>query len=448
MKTQRNKHELEFLPAALEIQETPPSPIGRGITWCIVILFVMSIIWAFVGKVDIVAVAQGKIVPSDRTKLIQPLEIGTVRAIHVKEGQAVNKGDVLVDLDTTTTEADEKRLEHEQLIAQMEQTRATVLIDAINAQNANAIYNLQWPNSDIAPDISATQQKLLQGQWNEYQARLNALANEQTRRQAELAATDEIIKKLEDTLPLITERADSLKLLSDKKLASRNSYLEIEQERIEKAQDIAAQQQRHHELAATLTQLQEERNAYQAEFTNNALAQLAEAERKLNGLQHELVKAKQRTYLQKLIAPVDGVVQQLAVHTIGGVVTPAQQLMVIVPMEEGIEVEAVIANKDIGFVHEGQPAEVKVDAFPYTKYGSIDAELLNVSNDAVPDENLGLIYTSRVLLKQSAIQVGEKLINLSPGMSVTVEVKTGKRRLIEYIFSPLMQYVDESVRER
>lgn len=161
-----------------------------------------------------------------------------------------------------------------------------------------------------------------------------------------------------------------------------------------------------------------------------------------------MLKAKQRTYLQKLTAPVDGVVQQLAVHTIGGVVTPAQQLMVVVPKEEGIEVEAMIQNRDIGFVYEGQTAEVKVDAFPFTKYGIIDAELLNVSNDAVPDENLGLIYTSRVLLKHSAIQVGEKLISLSPGMSVTVEVKTGKRRLIEYIFSPLMQYVGESVRER
>ena len=447
MSTNRNKHELEFLPAALEIQETPPSPIGRGITWSIVILFIITVIWAFVGKVDIVAVAQGKIVPSDRTKLIQPLEIGTVRAIHVKEGQVVKKGDLLVELDTTTTEADEKRIEDETLLAKMEQIRATTLIEAVNAQQTNNALSVDWPEGTPV-EISATQQQLLQGQWHEYQARLNSLTNEQTRRQAELASTDEIIKKLSDTLPLITERAESLKTLSEKQLAPRNTYLEIEQERIEKVQDLAAQKKHREELSATLGQIKEERKAYQAEYTNKALTQLAEAERKLNGLQQELVKAKQRTYLQKLTTPVDGVVQQLAVHTIGGVVTPAQQLMVIVPIEEGIEVEAVIANKDIGFVHEGQPAEVKVDAFPYTKYGSIDAELLNVSNDAVPDENLGLIYTSRVLLKQSAIQVGEKLINLSPGMAVTVEVKTGKRRLIEYILSPIMQYVDESVRER
>ena len=448
MAKQRNKYELEFLPAALEIQETPPSPIGRAISISIVVLFTIAVFWAFVGSVDIVAVAHGKIVPSDRTKLIQPLEIGTVKAIHVREGQVVNKGDLLVELNTTSTEADERRIAHETLLAQMEQLRANTLIGAVKANRTKPTLDASWPETEVSPEISATQQRLLQGQWAEYQARINALVNEQTRRRAELAMTDEVIKKLTDTLPLVTERAESLKTLSEQQLAPRNSYLELEQERIEQAQDLAAQKKHREELTATLIQLKDERKAYRAEFTNSALGQLAEAERKLSGLQQEMVKARQRTWLQKLTAPVDGVVQQLAVHTIGGVVTPAQQLMVVVPKEEGIEVEAVIENRDIGFVYEGQTAEVKVDAFPYTKYGIINAELLNVSNDAVPDEKLGLIYTTRVLLKQSAIQVGEKLISLSPGMAVTVEVKTGKRRLIEYIFSPLMQYVSESVRER
>jgi hemolysin D len=153
-------------------------------------------------------------------------------------------------------------------------------------------------------------------------------------------------------------------------------------------------------------------------------------------------------YQSRRSAPVDGVVQQLAVHTVGGVVTPAQQLMVIVPNEDSIEVEAVIDNKDIGFVHEGQQAEVKVDAFPFTKYGTLDAELIDVSDDAVQDEKRGLLFTARVLLQKNTMRIEDKLIHLSPGMAVTVEVKTGKRRLIEYILSPLMQYVDESGRER
>ena len=422
--TKRNSHELEFLPAALEIQESPPSPTGRAISLSIVALFTVTVVWACVGEIDIVAVAQGKIVPSDRTKVVQPLEIGTVRSIRVKEGQVVSKGDVLVELDSTTTEADEKRIEHEILLARMEKARAGALVAAIDAENESATVDAEWPDGDQASDVLITQQQLLQGQWKEYRSRLRAMTNDQRRRTAELAGTGEILKKLENTLPLVTERAESMRSLSEKKLVSRSNYLELEQQRIEQAQDLAAQKKKKMELEAAIAQIDEERKA----------------ERNMTGLQQELVKARQRNHLQQLTAPVDGVVQQLAVHTIGGVVTPAQQLMVIVPNGEGIEVEAVFRNKDIGFVREGQQAEVKVDAFPYTKYGVINAELLNVSNDAVPDENLGLIYTARVLLKKSAIRVEEKLINLSPGMA--------ERRLIEYIFSPLMQYVSESVRER
>jgi len=145
---------------------------------------------------------------------------------------------------------------------------------------------------------------------------------------------------------------------------------------------------------------------------------------------------------------VDGEVQQLDVHTIGGVVTPAQALMVIVPKNAHLEVDAMLSNKDIGFVNEGQLTEVKIEAFPFTKYGVIDGEIENISYDAIEDERLGLVYKMKVLLKETTIQVKDKLINLVPGMAVTVEIKTGKRRLIEYFLSPLMQYQDESVRER
>ena len=447
MTKQRNRHECEFLPAALEIQETPPSPIGRAISISIAALFTITVIWACVGDVDIVAVAQGKIVPSGRTKVIQPLEIGTVRAIHVQEGQRVNKGDLLLELDTTSTEADEHRIDQESQLAKMEQLRTTALIDAIDKKTEAAGLHVSWPQQ-ANKALLVTQRQLLQGQWQEYRARIQAQKNERFRSQAELGATEEVITKLRQTLPLVSERAESLKTLSKQQLAARNTYLELEQQRIEQQQDLAAQEKHAQELRAQIARLEEEQKAYQASFKNDLLGKLADAERRLNGLEQEMVKAKQRTWLQRLSAPVDGVVQQLAVHTIGGVVTPAQQLMVIVPREDGVEVEAVIENRDIGFVFEGQTAEVKVDAFPYTKYGIINAELINVSNDAVHDDNLGLIYTARVLLKQSAIRAGEKLVKLNPGMAVTVEIKTGTRKLIEYIFSPLMEYVSESVRER
>lgn len=149
-----------------------------------------------------------------------------------------------------------------------------------------------------------------------------------------------------------------------------------------------------------------------------------------------------------LTAPVDGTVQQLAVHTVGGVVTPAQPLMMIVPKDNMIEVEAYVENKDIGFVNPGQAAVVKIETFPLTKYGTIEAKVTHVSNDAVNDEKRGLIFPARVNLARSTIQVENKTVNLSPGMAVTVEVKIAQRRVVEYFLSPLMQYKDESLRER
>ena len=191
-----------------------------------------------------------------------------------------------------------------------------------------------------------------------------------------------------------------------------------------------------------------QRIALAAETRRIALDSLNEAEQKATGFSNELVKSDSRGKLMTLTAPVDGTVQQLAVHTVGGVVTPAQPLMVIVPKDNPIEVEAFVENKDIGFVNPGQAAVVKIETFPFTKYGTIDARVIQVSNDAVSDEKRGLIFPARVNLERATIQVENKTVNLSPGMAVTVEVKTSQRRVIEYFLSPLLQYKDESLRER
>ncbi len=165
-------------------------------------------------------------------------------------------------------------------------------------------------------------------------------------------------------------------------------------------------------------------------------------------IEQEIIKATVRKNAQTLRSPVDGVVQQLAVHTLGGVVTPAQELMMIVPEEESLEVEAMLENKDIGFVEEGQTAEVKIDAFPFTKYGTIDGTLIDISNDAILDEVKGLMFKTQVSLQQSLMQIGKRQVQLTPGMSVTVEIKTGTRRVIEFFLSPLLRYKQESIRER
>ncbi|MFC1750978.1 HlyD family type I secretion periplasmic adaptor subunit, partial [Pseudomonadota bacterium] len=265
---------------------------------------------------------------------------------------------------------------------------------------------------------------------------------------AEQAATENLVTKFEKTLPIITERAASLKQLAEQQLSPKQTYLEMETQRISQEQDLKAQRNRLIEIESNIKAIKAEEEVLLATINKSAYQRIAELGQTTAALEKELEKIDNRKNLQLLTSPVDGVVNQMEINTIGGVVTPAQPLMTIVSKDKALEVEAWVANKDIGFVKQGQTVEVKVEAFPFTKYGVIDAEIINLSYDAIPDEQQGLIYKAKVQMKESTINVGDKLIDLVPGMNVTVEVKTGKRYLIEYILSPVMQYQAESIRER
>ncbi|MCB1869653.1 MAG: HlyD family type I secretion periplasmic adaptor subunit, partial [Gammaproteobacteria bacterium] len=256
------------------------------------------------------------------------------------------------------------------------------------------------------------------------------------------------ILKLESTLPLVTRRAETLHKLTEKKFLGEVEFLEMEQERLEMHHDLATNRRRLTEIDAAIAEIEAQTEQLQRKFLGQVLLERQENEKRIEALDQERIKAETRSNAYRLSSPIDGVVQQLAVHTLGGIVTPAQQLMTIIPDEDVLEVEALVENKDIGFVKEGQNVEVKIDAFPFTKYGVIDAVLSDLSNDAVTDEVRGLVYKAKVILKETRIRVDGKWVNLSPGMTVTAEVKTGTRRLIEFFLSPLLRYRQESIRER
>ncbi len=272
--------------------------------------------------------------------------------------------------------------------------------------------------------------------------------DEQRQRKSERDAVANRIQQLDATIPLITERAQSLQGLSGKGLVPRTQWLELEQQRIEQVKQRDVEHNNLAMLGAAISNIEQRRAALQAEFTQGLLTDLTDVESKLAGFRQEHIKAEQRVALQTLSATVSGTVHRLAVHTIGGVVMPAQELMHIVPDGEVMEIEAWVQNKDIGFVRAGQEAIIKVETFPFTKYGRLNGEVRTVSQDATPDEHLGLVYAARVRMHKATMLVGEKLVNLTPGMAVTVEVNMGTRRLIEYLLSPLLRYRDESVRER
>ncbi len=431
--------ELEFLPAVLELQERPPSPVGRAIGAIVILVFLTGIVWASFGKIDIVAVAQGKIIPTGHTKVIQPLETGVIKAIHVRDGQAVKEGDLLIELDPTTTGADQDRLANELSAAQAEAARLRALITGSPTLKAP---------KDADPRFIALQRQMLRNQLTEHRARLASAKLLIDQRGAAIEETKAEIANLETTLPMLEERSRSFEQLLEKKYVSRLHYLQLEEDRINKEHRLAALRQQLAQDTSALAEARENYQVLQSEFLKARQAELAAIETRAQSLSQELIKAKTRTELQQLTAPVDGVVQQLAVHTVGGVVTPAQALMVIVPKASEIEVEAWVENKDIGFVDPGQTAEIKVEAFPFTRYGTIEGTITSLSKDAVPIEKVGLVYAARVAMMKTTMDVENKTVNLSPGMNVSVEIKTGQRRLIEFFLSPLLRGAKESLRER
>ena len=462
---QRDREELAFLPAALEIVETPPSPIGRAIGATIIAAFCLALAWACWGTIDIVASAPGKVVPSGRSKVVQPFETGVVRAIHVQDGVNVKAGDVLIELDPTMNGAEREHIQSDLTASRLDIARLRAALtpdgDPIAAFN---------PPPDAAPDLIAMQRKFLQNQIAEHKSKLASLDAQQTQKEAERATIVATVNKIGAMIPVIQERVDIRTALLKTEYGSRLQYFQELQSLVEQQQELEVQKSHGHEAEAAIAAIAASRAQAVAEYSHSLYDELAKAEQKAGGLAQDLVKAEQRTRFQSLTAPIDGVVQQLAVHTVGGVVTPGQSLLVVVPTDSPLEIEAMVSNHDIGFVYVGQPTEIKIDTFNFTRYGLLHGTVLSLSKDAISrdfqqdkttdnkpptsadssSEPNGheLVYSARVSLDRSQMQVEDKLVNLSPGMAVTVEIETGSRRVISYLLSPLLKYRQESLRER
>jgi len=460
----RRANELAFLPAALEIAETPPSPVGRAIGATIILLFCVAVSWAWAGTIDIVAATTGKIVPSGRTKVIQPFETGVVRSIRVQDGQAVKTGDVLIELDPTVNAAERDHL-HNDLLA--EQLNIARLHSALaGADDPTAAFH---PPAGAGAALISAQRQLLLNQVTEHRARMASLARQQAQKEAEQSTIVATIHKLEATIPVIQQRVDIRKTLMDKELGSKLTYFEILQLLVEQQEDLGVRKSHLREAEAAAAAIRETRDQAEAEYRRMLSDELAKAEQKANGLAQDLIKAEQKTKLQLLTSPVDGVVQQLTIHTVGGVVTPAQALLAVVPSDSRLEIEAMISNRDIGFVHAGQEAEIKIDTFSFTRYGLLHGTVLTVSQDAVirdrrqdraDDRALGtqndtsepkgqeLNYSARISLDRTRMQIDDRVVDLSPGMAATVEIKTGSRTILSYLLSPLLRYRQEALHER
>jgi len=442
----RLAHELQFLPSALELQETPVHPSPRIFCWAIIGFATLALIWACTGKIEVVAVAPGKIVPSGKTKLIQSSETAVVKAIHVSDGQRVKVGELLVELDPTAANADVSRIESELLAARIDSARGAAMLDAINQQRPPQLVERTMTHASPEQIISA--RRWLQGQYQEYQSSLALVDAEIHQRSAEIQSAQAQVVSLQQAVPIAKRLTADYQRLVKKNYVSQHEYLEKEQSRLDLERQLSIQQASVLQHTAALEEARRRRENVIAQNRRAMLDLLQEARQKVAVQVQELAKARYQENLASLTAPVAGTVQQLAVHIVGGVVTPAQALMVIVPANQPVEVEAMLENKDVGFVHVGQAVTVKVETFTFTRYGTLAGEVLNVSEDAIEDEKRGLIYSSRIRLKSDQIKINGRQVALSPGMSVTAEIKTDRRRVIDYVLSPLQQHIDESMRER
>ena len=459
----RREFELAFLPAALEVLETPPSPVGRAVSITVISLFCLALGWAMYADVDIVASAQGKIVPSGRSKVIQPLEMGVVRAIHVRDDQEVKAGDVLIELDPTINTAERDHLKSDLLGAQLDIAR----LRAALAGNDNPVADFQPPPGASESLVNMHVQYLI-SQTAEHRAKLAGLDRQKAQKEADRAVIDATAEKLSAVIPPLQERVDTRKYLYGKELGSKLLYLQEYQDLVGQQHDLVVQQKKQAEADAAILAVVEARAQAVAEYRSKLFSDLSTAEQKAAGFSQELIKADEKTRLQRLTAPVDGIVQQLSVHTVGGIVKPAETLLMVVPVGSPLEIEAMVPNRDIGFVHAGQDAEVKIDTFNFTRYGLLHGHVLSVSRDSIPrqtperpgdasvttdtgtSEPKGQewIFSARIGLDKTEMLVDDGVVQLTPGMAVTVEIKTGTRSVISYLLSPVMKYRHESLQER
>ena len=455
--------EREFLPAALEITLTPPSPLGRAMAWTICAFGFLSLVWASLGHIDIVAVSAGKIVTQARTQVIQAPEAGIVKSILVEPGQRVQQGETIIQLDTSAIQAEIAHAREDLVQARLDEMRLRVFIDPGQSEAFAGI-----------PDITLSEiersRLQLVAQRLERQARIAAIDREMESRRSELEMSQLLFNKAQDILPLIEERASIRSNAAKIEFGSKLLSLEAQQQVIEMTAELGIQRQKIASGSFTIEALAHQKQQVEAEFLKTAYNDLARALTQKSASIESLEKAQRRLDLSTIKSPVDGIVTQLSIRTLGGVLSPSQQLVAITPEGSPLEVEVVLPNREAGFVTKDMDVEVKVDAFPFTRYGLLKGHVISVAQDAEPQANPNesaafgsqrkadqsvniegserLLYTVRIGIEPSTLKLDGKSAPLMPGMSVRAEIKTGSRSILEFLIAPLAEYISQSMKER
>jgi hemolysin D len=481
----------EFLPAALEILETPPPPLPVAMMLTICAFFAAALAWSFYGKLDVHAVAQGKIERVGRSKVVQPLEPGKIADIRVAIGDRVKAGDLVFELDPAEALADAgaqrdaassalaevARRGTETAVARnferdMAGAGAAPARAAIEAVAADPLTRVAW-GEDIPMSFRVRQGAVLSADLFQLVDALQALDKQKTQKDATLQRLKMSIAFQDNLIQTLTERVGTRQQALDLAVGTKLNLYDAKEELERSQASLASDQGQLIETDAAVKELESEKVKTISAFIADNENKMLEASRKADEAREALAKAQARLDRMKIFAPIDGFVQQMSVTTIGQVVTTGQELAVFTPSDGALQVEALVANLDIGFIKVGQDVAVKLDAFPFTRFGVLRGRVESIASAAVdeqtakramsdattsgtptgstasaPGQAQSFVFPVTVSLDRSTIEIDGQPTELSPGMTVTAEIKTDSRRVIEYLLSPLAKLTSEALRER
>ncbi|RWH75824.1 HlyD family type I secretion periplasmic adaptor subunit [Mesorhizobium sp.] len=485
----------EFLPAAIEILETPPPPLPVVTMLTICVFFAAALAWSFYGRLDVHAVAPGKIDTAGRAKVIQPLDPGKVAAIYVDNGQRVRAGDLLLELDPAEPAAEENA-QRDGLNANLAEiarrrfaiaTARAVLDGPARSNEANAgeviVAQLAQAASDPEPRIVWTaalpeamrlrEASVLTADLDQLLGSLQSLDKQILQKDATRQRLDMSIAYQNKVIETLTQLVSTRQEAVNREVGSKVNLYDSTQQLERSQSSLASDQGELIETDAALKELASQKIMTLSQFVADNENKLADAERRADEAKQALAKADARLARTKLYSPTDGVAQQIAVTTVGQVVTTGQQLLVVAPTQGALQVEALVANLDIGFVKPGQSVAVKVDAFPFTRFGVLHGKVTRVASEAVEEQEAkrglanaaasantaaapvsqagqpqSFVFPVTIALDEQVMNISGEMIPLTSGMTVSVEIKTDSRRVIDYLLSPLAKVTSEAFKER
>jgi len=426
----------EFMPLLAEIEDAPLNPLGRMVFWIILVALLFFSLWMFFGRIDVVVTARGRVIPAGEVKTVQPLNTGVVRSIRVEVGDLVEEGQVLMEVDPSDIDPELASMRTETQQVELAIMRIEALLDGTEFQ----------PPAGYNPVLSRVQYDLYRAAGERLESQLRVKRQESQQIESQIAAQERTGRQAEERAKQVVRRLDRMESLHE-----LISHDELEQIRVEAGDAETARENAVYgleELRAGLLRIEREIALLRDEERGRLLGELADNRLRQSYLSGSIEQAEYRSRRQQITSPVKGYVAQLMFHTVGGVVTPAEKLAVIVPLDSPLLIKALVSSRDVGFISPGMKVSIKVDTFEFQKYGIIDGELTHVSKDSIEDQYTGLMYETLVRPERISLIVDGQETEITNGMGVTAEIKVGKRRIIEFFIYPLIRYLDEGINVR